>query len=214
MSKTEEDAKPTRNPKASGGASAQVEVSVVCRACAARGHDMTPPVGTLGQDYMVAHVREPEVCRRLRAHTLEKLGSRAIMQITADQGQFFTWLLQVRRGFAAQGVLRPRLTRDPRADRAQTLGAKTCVEVGVFTGYSALCTALALPDDGKLYALDISEECVETPTRMVKHPRTRLTVVPGHRFTSLAKPFWKEAGVDSKIGACIADGAVPSRDAC
>ena len=47
-----------------------------------------------------------------------------------------------------------------RAARAQTLGAKTCVEVGVFTGYSSLCTALALPEDGKLYALDISEECV------------------------------------------------------
>ena len=59
----------------------------------------------------------------------------------------------------------------------QTVGAKKCVEVGVFTGYSALCAALALPEGGKLYALDVSEE-----------------------WASVGKPFWKAAGVEDKIG--------------
>lgn len=55
-------------------------------------------------------------------------------------------------------------------------GAIRCLEVGVFTGYSALAVALALPAQGRVVALDISRE-----------------------FTDLAKPYWKEAGVDGKI---------------
>ena len=55
-------------------------------------------------------------------------------------------------------------------------GAKQGIEVGVFTGYSALCMAQALPSDGKLIALDISED-----------------------FTSIGRKYWKEAGVDKKI---------------
>ena len=55
-------------------------------------------------------------------------------------------------------------------------GAKKGIEVGVFTGYSALCMAQALPSDGKLVALDISED-----------------------FTSIGRKYWKEAGVDHKI---------------
>jgi len=75
----------------------------------------------------------------------------AMMQIGADQGAFM-------------GLL------------AKLVGAKRCLEIGVFTGYSALSVALALPADGKIVALDISKE-----------------------FTDRARPIWKEAGVDGKI---------------
>ena len=74
-----------------------------------------------------------------------------IMQIGPDQGAFL-------------GLL------------AKLIGAKRCLEIGVFTGYSALSVALALPADGKIVALDISKE-----------------------FTDRARPIWKEAGVEEKI---------------
>jgi caffeoyl-CoA O-methyltransferase len=54
--------------------------------------------------------------------------------------------------------------------------AKKTLEVGVFTGYSSLWVALGLPDDGQIIACDVSEE-----------------------YTSIARPFWKEAGVEPKI---------------
>jgi caffeoyl-CoA O-methyltransferase len=63
-------------------------------------------------------------------------------------------------------------------------GAIRCLEVGVFTGYSALAVALALPPQGRIVALDISRE-----------------------FTDLAKPYWKEAGVDGKIDLRIGPAA-------
>ena len=75
----------------------------------------------------------------------------AMMQIGADQGAFM-------------GLM------------AKAIGAKRCLEIGVFTGYSALSVALALPPDGKIIALDISKD-----------------------FTDRARPIWKEAGVDGKI---------------
>ncbi|CAG9312181.1 unnamed protein product [Blepharisma stoltei] len=58
----------------------------------------------------------------------------------------------------------------------QSLNAKKCLEVGVFTGFSSLCAALGLPDDGKIIALDISDE-----------------------FTSIARKYWERAGVSHKI---------------
>ncbi|KAF6033207.1 hypothetical protein EB796_008479 [Bugula neritina] len=60
-------------------------------------------------------------------------------------------------------------------------GAKKCIDVGVFTGYSALSWALSIPEDGKVVALDVSEE-----------------------DASIGKPFWKEAGVEHKIDLRIA----------
>jgi caffeoyl-CoA O-methyltransferase len=63
-------------------------------------------------------------------------------------------------------------------------GAKKCIEIGVFTGYSALTVALALPADGKIVALDISAE-----------------------FTALAREYWKEAGVADKIDLRVGPAA-------
>lgn len=100
--------------------------------------------------YLVDHsVREHPVLAELREETARL--PMAGMQIGADQGQFMALL-------------------------AKLIGAKRCVEVGVFTGYSALAVALALPPDGRIVACDVSEE-----------------------WTDIARRYWKMAGVDGKI---------------
>lgn len=99
-------------------------------------------------------LREPEVLRRLRDETAKH--PMAIMQISPEQGQLMQMLVRM-------------------------LGAKNCIEVGVFTGYSSLAVALALPADGRIVACDISED-----------------------YTAVGEPFWKEAGVRDKIDLRIA----------
>ncbi len=94
-------------------------------------------------------VREPEVLARLRAATAPR--PEAEMQISAEQGQLMALLVRL-------------------------IGAVRCIEVGTYTGYSALAVALALPATGKLIACDVSDE-----------------------FTSIGRPFWREAGVESRI---------------
>jgi len=102
------------------------------------------------QDYVFANwLREPDILRRLREETAEL--TNAGMQIPPDQGQLM-------------GVL------------AKLIGAKNYLEVGVFTGYSSLAVALALPEDGRVVACDVSEE-----------------------FTSMGRKYWAEAGVADKI---------------
>jgi predicted O-methyltransferase YrrM len=101
-------------------------------------------------DYLVAHsVREHPVLAELRAETAKL--PHAGMQIGADQGQFMALL-------------------------AKLMGARRCIEVGVFTGYSSLSVALALPADGRIVACDVSEE-----------------------WTAIARRYWQKAGVAQKI---------------
>jgi predicted O-methyltransferase YrrM len=100
--------------------------------------------------YILDHsVREPAVLRELHEETAPM--KHAGMQIGADQGQFM-------------GML------------ARLVGAKRCIEIGVFTGYSSISVALALPPDGRIIACDVSEE-----------------------WTSVARKYWEKAGVASKI---------------
>jgi len=94
-------------------------------------------------------VRESELLARLRRETRNMRGSG--MQIAPEQGQFMTLL-------------------------AELTGARRALEIGVYTGYSSLCVAAALPDDGQLIACDVSEE-----------------------FTAVARRYWKEAKLDHKI---------------
>jgi predicted O-methyltransferase YrrM len=95
-------------------------------------------------------LREPDILRRLREYTAASV-SEARMQINPEQGQFMQLLVEL-------------------------IGAKKTLEVGVFTGYSSLAVALALPADGKVIACDVSEQ-----------------------WTSIAREYWKEAGVANKI---------------
>jgi predicted O-methyltransferase YrrM len=105
--------------------------------------------------YIQEHgVREPQVLRELRAATARVPHSG--MQIGADQGAFMAMLV--------------RLT-----------GAKRCLEIGTYTGYSALAVALALPKDGRIVCCDVSEE-----------------------WTAVGKPFWEKAGVAQKIDLRLA----------
>jgi predicted O-methyltransferase YrrM len=100
--------------------------------------------------YLVDHsVREPDVLARLRDATASL--PQAQMQIGPEQGQLMALL-------------------------AKLVGAKRCIEVGVFTGYSSLAVALALPQDGRILACDVSEQ-----------------------WTAIARRFWREAGVEHKI---------------
>ena len=86
------------------------------------------------------------------------------MQISPDQGQFMALLVKL-------------------------LGARRTIEIGTFTGYSALTVALALPEDGRVLACDISDE-----------------------YTRIGRPFWKQAGVEHKIDLVLAP-AVQTLDA-
>jgi caffeoyl-CoA O-methyltransferase len=108
-------------------------------------------------DYILAaSSREPAVLARLREETAAATGDRFRMQISPEQGQFMQLL-------------------------ARLTGAKRAVEVGVFTGYSSLAVALAMPDDGKIVACDVSEE-----------------------WTSIARRYWADAGVAHKIDLKLA----------
>ncbi len=101
-------------------------------------------------DYLLAHsLREHPQQAALRAATAEH--PHANMQIAPEQGQFMALM-------------------------ARLIGARRTIEIGVFTGYSALSVALALPADGYLLACDISDE-----------------------YTRVGRPYWEAAGVAHKI---------------
>ena len=106
-------------------------------------------------DYLLkVSLREPPLLARLREETaaLPESG----MQIGPEQGQFMALLIEL-------------------------TGARHCLEVGTFTGYSTLVTALALPDDGRIVACDISAD-----------------------FTAMGRRYWEEAGVAGKVDLRIA----------
>lgn len=102
--------------------------------------------------YFQAHAyQEPSILTRLREETQRRFPQSAQMEISPEQGQFMHWLIK-------------------------TAHSKNVLEIGTFTGYSALWMALALPGDGKLLTCDISQE-----------------------FTAMAQEFWGQAGLLDKI---------------
>jgi caffeoyl-CoA O-methyltransferase len=91
-------------------------------------------------DYMVAHgARQDDVLARVQAETAA-MGSISVMQIAPDQGAFITLL-------------------------CSAIGASEAIELGTFTGYSAICIARGLAPGGRLIACELSEEFAETAAR-------------------------------------------------
>ena len=110
----------------------------------------TLPLDDRLMQYVFAHsAREHPAQAALREAT--RTHPHAGMQIAPDQGQLMALLVKL-------------------------LGAQRTIEIGVFTGYSALTVALALPPDGRVLACDVSDE-----------------------YTRIGKPFWQQAGVQHKI---------------
>jgi caffeoyl-CoA O-methyltransferase len=110
--------------------------------------------------YLVAHsTAQPPVNAELVAATKDAMDGLAIMQIAEEQGPLLTWL-------------------------ARLIGTRRAVEIGTFTGLSALCIAQALDDDGRLTCFDISNE-----------------------FIDIGRPFWARAGVADKIDVVIGSAA-------
>ena len=110
----------------------------------------TLPLDDRLSDYLLSvGVREPEAARALREETAGRPESN--MQIAPEQGQFLDFLIRA-------------------------LGVRRAIEVGVYTGYSALITALALPADGELIACDINPE-----------------------WTAIGRRYWRQAGVSDRI---------------
>jgi caffeoyl-CoA O-methyltransferase len=118
---------------------------------------------TIGlSDELAAYVvevgaREPGVLARLRKETAAM--PQHSMQIAPEQGAFLALLVEL-------------------------IGARRCIEVGTFTGYSSTAVARALPDDGRLVCCDVSEE-----------------------WTSVARRYWQEAGVADRIDLRIGPAA-------
>src|SRR3984893_8914990 len=102
-------------------------------------------------EYLIAHGHNGDPLRAELAAETAKLGMISGMQIAAEQGTLMAIL-------------------------AGAIGARSAVEVGTFTGYSALCVARALPADGKLLCCDINEQ-----------------------WTSMGRRYWERGGVANKI---------------
>ena len=108
-------------------------------------------------DYVVAHgAREDDLLRRLREETADLAGEMAVMQVAPEQGAFLTVL-------------------------ARAMGARRALEIGTFTGYSAICIARGLADDGRLLACEVSEE-----------------------WAAVARRYFAEAGLTDRIDLRLA----------
>ncbi len=101
--------------------------------------------------YLVEHGTPPDEIQRGLIEETRKLGGISMMQVAPEQGAFMTLL-------------------------ARAIGARRAIEIGTFTGYSALCLARGLAEDGRLLCCDVSEE-----------------------WTSIAMRYWEKAGVAEKI---------------
>src|SRR6202158_5013130 len=121
-------------------------------------------------NYVVAHGHNGDtLLNELAAETARKLGGISMMQIAPEQGTFMNLL-------------------------ARAIGTRFAIEVGTFTGYSAICVARALPPGGRLLCCDVSEE-----------------------WTAIARRYWAKAGVADKITLKIAPAietlrALPEND--
>jgi caffeoyl-CoA O-methyltransferase len=115
---------------------------------------LTPEI----HEYVVAHGTPPDAVQRALIEETAKLPN-AMMQISPEQGAFMTLL-------------------------TRAIGARHAVEVGTFTGYSALAIARGLPDDGHLLCCDVSDE-----------------------WTSIGRRTWAKAGVDGKIELVLGPAA-------
>lgn len=118
------------------------------------------------QAYLVEHGEPPDAVARDLIEETAKLGGISLMQVAPEQGAFLTFLTRL-------------------------VGARRAIEVGTFTGYSALCIARGLPADGHLLCCDVSTE-----------------------WTAVGKPAWAKAGVADRIELAIAPaldtlGALP-----
>ena len=115
----------------------------------------TIPLDARLHGYLLEHsLRESDVKRRLREVTASL--EQSAMQIAPEQGQLMALLVEL-------------------------IGARRIVEIGTFTGYSALCMAEAMPADGTLICCDLSE-----------------------KWTDIARGFWREAGVAERIDLRLA----------
>jgi caffeoyl-CoA O-methyltransferase len=123
-------------------------------AAAPKSFFLTPEI----HEYVVAHGTPPDVVQQALIDETAELPM-AIMQISPEQGAFMTLL-------------------------TRALGVRQAIEVGTFTGYSALAIARGLPDDGHLLCCDVSDE-----------------------WTSVGRRAWSEAGVDGKIELVLAPAA-------
>ncbi len=110
-------------------------------------------------EYVVAHGHNGDPLRAELAAETAKLGRISGMQIAAEQGTFMAIL-------------------------AASIGTRSAVEIGTFTGYSSLCVARALPADGRMLCCDVNEE-----------------------WTSVARRYWERAGVANKITLKLAPAA-------
>lgn len=120
------------------------------------------PIKSLGLSpelhaYLVDHGTPPDaILAELARVTRERIGDLAIMQIPPEEGALLTFL-------------------------ARLVGARRAIELGTFTGYSALCIARGLAPDGKLLCCDVSRE-----------------------WTDVGRPFWRRAGVEDRIDLRLA----------
>src|SRR5437868_11484852 len=107
-------------------------------------------------DYLVAHGTPPDDVQRALIEDTAALGPVAGMQVAPEQGAFLTLL-------------------------TRALGVTRAIEIGTFTGYSALCIARGLPADGRLICCDVSAE-----------------------WTAIGRAHWEKAAVASKIDLRLA----------